>query len=54
MIRLQFSEFDIGRVIGSGTVGTVYEVIKHETGEEFALKLLTPKTVSAQTGVISR
>ena len=46
MIRLRYSDFDIGHAIGSGTVGTVYEVTKRDTGEEFALKLLAENVCS--------
>lgn len=50
---MRYSDFEIGRVIGSGTVGTVYEVTKRKTGEEFALKLLA-KNVCSDKLMVSR
>lgn len=42
MPNLQVSDYDIGRVLGVGTVGTIYEATKRESGERFAIKKLHP------------
>jgi serine/threonine protein kinase len=40
MPRFDYSDFEIIRVVGTGTVGTIYEVKHRETGDTYALKLL--------------
>jgi serine/threonine protein kinase len=46
MPRIQYSDFEIIRVVGTGTVGTIYEVTHRETGETYALKLLSQHVCS--------
>lgn len=46
MRRLKYSDFEIGPVIGSGTVGTIYRVRRKDSDEELALKLLSPNVTS--------
>ena len=53
MQRLQFADFDVGQVIGSGTVGTVYEVVERSTNNVYALKLLL-RNVGTDQLVVSR
>ena len=35
-------DYDVGRVLGAGTVGTIYEAIDRETGQKVAIKKLHP------------
>ena len=53
MQRLRFADFDVGQVIGTGTVGTVYEVVEKSTNDVYALKLLL-RNVGADRLVVSR
>lgn len=46
MQRLKYSDFEIGPIIGAGTVGTIYKVSRKDGDEEFALKLLSPNVIS--------
>ena len=46
MQRLNYSDFEIGPVIGVGTVGAIYKVTRNGGDEEFALKLLTPNVIA--------
>ncbi len=41
MQSLRFEDFEIGQELGSGTVGTVYEVVEKATNNVYALKLLS-------------
>ena len=53
MPRVDFDDFTIGRQIGLGTVGTIYEVTEKRTGDVYALKLLSP-AVSNEQLIVSR
>lgn len=53
MQGLRFEDFDIGQVIGIGTVGTVYEVVEKSTDNVYALKLLS-RHVGTDRLVVSR
>jgi serine/threonine protein kinase len=53
MQRLRFTDFDVGQVIGTGTVGTVYEVVEKSTNDVYALKLLL-RNVGTDRLVVSR
>ena len=53
MQRLRFADFDVGQVIGTGTVGTVYEVVERSTDNIYALKLLS-RNVGTDQLTVSR
>ncbi|MFK8114510.1 MAG: serine/threonine protein kinase [Rubripirellula sp.] len=38
----RLSEYEIGEVLGAGTVGTIYAAVHLETGQQFAIKKLHP------------
>ena len=38
----QISEFELGEVVGVGTVGTIYRAIEKTSREPFAIKKLHP------------
>ncbi len=40
--RRQLDDFELGEVIGTGTVGTIYEAKRKGTDERIAIKLLLP------------
>jgi serine/threonine protein kinase len=53
MSELQFDDFLIGEVLGLGTVGTIYRVTRRDTGQAYALKLLSP-AVSRDHHIVRR
>jgi len=53
MLRVDIDDYEIGEEIGSGTVGTIYRAIHRQTGDVYALKLLSP-AVSNSELVVSR
>ena len=53
MARRRLEEFELGRVIGVGTAGTIYETFDKANGRKVALKILLP-TVSADKIVAAR
>ena len=42
MLSAQIDDYDVGEVIGVGTVGTIYSAIRRSSGERFAIKKLHP------------
>ncbi len=42
MLSAQLDDYEIGEVIGAGTVGTIYAATHRETGEQVAIKKLHP------------
>lgn len=42
MLTQEISDFDVGQVLGVGTVGTIYEATGHKSGDKFAIKKLHP------------
>ncbi|MCA9121283.1 MAG: serine/threonine protein kinase [Planctomycetaceae bacterium] len=53
MARRRLEEFELGRVLGVGTAGTIYEAFDKVVGAKVALKILLP-TVSADKIVLAR
>lgn len=51
--RLAFEDFETLEVIGAGTVGTIFRAVDRESGQEFALKLLSP-AVSSDPIIVAR
>ncbi len=42
MLPVQIDDYDVGEVIGVGTVGTIYSAIQRSTGDRVAIKKLHP------------
>ena len=42
MLPVQIDDYDVGEVIGVGTVGTIYSAINRSTGDRVAIKKLHP------------
>ncbi len=53
MLRVDIDDYEIGEEMGSGTVGTIYKATHRQTGDVYALKLLSP-AVSSNELVVSR
>ena len=53
MAKRRLEEFELGRVLGVGTAGTIYEAWDKVIGQKVALKILLP-TVSADKIVSAR
>ncbi|MCA9149147.1 MAG: serine/threonine protein kinase [Planctomycetales bacterium] len=53
MASIHYEDFEIGDVIGVGTVGTIYRVTRRSDGREAALKLLSP-AVSTDQQIVRR
>ncbi|MCA9212755.1 MAG: serine/threonine protein kinase, partial [Planctomycetales bacterium] len=53
LARLAFDSFIVGETIGSGTVGTIFRAVHRDSGEVYAIKLLSP-AVSNDQLVVSR
>tara|TARA_Y100001934_G_scaffold112420_2_gene137563 strand:- start:37955 stop:38941 length:987 start_codon:yes stop_codon:yes gene_type:complete len=53
MAKRQFEEFELGDVLGVGTVGTVYRATEVATGDVVAVKVLLP-TLSQDPNISSR
>jgi serine/threonine protein kinase len=51
--RLSFDDFEINEIIGAGTVGTIFRAVHRESGQQHALKLLSP-AVSSDRIVVAR
>ena len=53
MTHRVFENYDLGEVLGVGTVGTIYRVTSREDGTSYALKLLSP-AVSSDPQIVRR
>jgi serine/threonine protein kinase len=53
MLRVDIDDYELGGQLGAGTVGTIFEATRKDTGEVFALKLLSP-AVSSNQLIVSR
>jgi serine/threonine protein kinase len=53
MSELRFDDFLIGPALGVGTVGTIYRATRKDTGQAYALKLLSP-AVSSDQNIVRR
>ncbi len=53
MAKRRFEEFELGDVLGVGTVGTVYRATEVATGDVVAVKVLLP-TLSQDPNISSR
>jgi len=51
--RRTLDEFELGELLGTGTVGTVYQAIEKETGRDVAVKILLPE-VSQDANIVAR
>lgn len=48
-----FKKYEIGRKLGQGSFGVVYEIIKKETNEKFAIKIINKEKVGGGKYAVS-
>ena len=51
--RKTLDQFELGKILGTGTVGTVYQAHEREKDREVAVKILLPE-VSQNQNIVSR